>query len=440
MTTWNPSDKNANVTLSNGNLTTTITEPPNAAGVRGTTSKSSGTYFYKLTVGQTGWLNAGFANATASLGDRAGVDNNNGVVLSMDGGGGSGGTSSVVTNSGGASTSGVGAVSDGATLWIAVDLDNKKFWAAVGSGDWNGSGTASPDGGTGGLSYTVSGALYPFWAGGYGGDGVTADFNPSSTHSGLSTFTAWDGTAGASAALSGQAATGSCGTPAPSTSAAPTGLTATSAVGALSPSQGATVALSGVSAAGAGGALAASIAAGLAGASATGAVGALTVGAGATQALGGAQASGQAGSLALTAAVGLSSAPAAGQAGGLLAGLSRSMPGQLATSGQGNLAPGLAASLGGFALGVQVGALTPSGGAASVALAGASATLLRGSLAAQASSWIVVAGEIAGWSPQSGDVGAWGAQTGSMETWARQASANGDWASQAREADSWVVP
>lgn len=44
-TTWNPADKAANITLSNGNLTAAgITTGAARANVRSTTSHSSGTY------------------------------------------------------------------------------------------------------------------------------------------------------------------------------------------------------------------------------------------------------------------------------------------------------------------------------------------------------------------------------------------------------------
>ena len=54
---------------------------------------------------------------------------------------------------------------------MAVDLTNKLVWFMTpGSGFWNGSTTADPASGTGGFSYTTSGAMYPFFAA-YGNGG-----------------------------------------------------------------------------------------------------------------------------------------------------------------------------------------------------------------------------------------------------------------------------
>src|SRR5262245_9189902 len=47
VTTWNPSDKTANITLSNGNLTAQNTDGTNSAA-RGTTSKSSGKHYFEV--------------------------------------------------------------------------------------------------------------------------------------------------------------------------------------------------------------------------------------------------------------------------------------------------------------------------------------------------------------------------------------------------------
>lgn len=51
--TWNPSDKSANVTLSNGNLTATITANTAFYGARATIGKSSGKWYWEQTVSDT---------------------------------------------------------------------------------------------------------------------------------------------------------------------------------------------------------------------------------------------------------------------------------------------------------------------------------------------------------------------------------------------------
>ena len=74
-TTLNPSDKAAAVTLSNGNLTATSSSLGN---VRSTTSKSSGSWHFEVTINSTAssYPGMGVANATATLSNYIGVDNN----------------------------------------------------------------------------------------------------------------------------------------------------------------------------------------------------------------------------------------------------------------------------------------------------------------------------------------------------------------------------
>lgn len=50
--TWNPSDKSANITLSNGNLTATNAGVAAWVGVRSTVTKSTGKWYWELTVVQ----------------------------------------------------------------------------------------------------------------------------------------------------------------------------------------------------------------------------------------------------------------------------------------------------------------------------------------------------------------------------------------------------
>ena len=47
--TWNPSDKTSGVTLSNGNLSASVTNVATRDGVRGTLSHASGKYYFEVT-------------------------------------------------------------------------------------------------------------------------------------------------------------------------------------------------------------------------------------------------------------------------------------------------------------------------------------------------------------------------------------------------------
>jgi len=82
--TWNPSDKSANVDLSNGNLTAAWT-PGKAGLVRDTISKSTGSWYFEVTVsvvtaGDPPLI--GLANSSAPLGGSLGNDRNGVCYLS----------------------------------------------------------------------------------------------------------------------------------------------------------------------------------------------------------------------------------------------------------------------------------------------------------------------------------------------------------------------
>lgn len=65
LTTWNPSDKGSDITLSNGNLT--ATEGVTAHSVRATVSKATGKWYWEVTIGANANNIIGVANSTHSL-------------------------------------------------------------------------------------------------------------------------------------------------------------------------------------------------------------------------------------------------------------------------------------------------------------------------------------------------------------------------------------
>ena len=75
----------------------------------------------------------------------------------------------------------IGTVADGQKFGIAVDFDAKLFWARSDNGQWNGSGTANPATGTGGISFATlnPGPYYPSFDGDQPGQKVTANFGQS---------------------------------------------------------------------------------------------------------------------------------------------------------------------------------------------------------------------------------------------------------------------
>jgi hypothetical protein len=82
--TWNPSDKNASITLSNGNLT--ATDSSGWFSCRSTISVSKGKWYWEYTVVSGTTQNIyGIANASASLSNLPGGDANGWGYQSVDG-------------------------------------------------------------------------------------------------------------------------------------------------------------------------------------------------------------------------------------------------------------------------------------------------------------------------------------------------------------------
>ena len=138
--TLNPLDKEAFITLSNGNLTATRTFSTTWVSVRSTTSHSSGKYYYEwLPIEFSGsYISGGFANSSASLSNYAGVDAN-GISLVTDGN---------IYKSGAATASGV-IPTEGSVIGLAIDLDADLFWCRKDGGAWS---SGDPAAGTGGLA------------------------------------------------------------------------------------------------------------------------------------------------------------------------------------------------------------------------------------------------------------------------------------------------
>lgn len=156
--TLNPLDKAADIVLSNGNLTATDNATAAWISVRSTNSYSSGKYYWEWTLGSKGTGNggAGFANSTAPIsgGPNAFIGCDvNGISLFS--------TGDVVKNF--AFTSTLAVINNGDICCFAIDIDNHLFWVRKGAGNWNGSGTANPATGVGGIalpSGLASGAIF----------------------------------------------------------------------------------------------------------------------------------------------------------------------------------------------------------------------------------------------------------------------------------------
>jgi hypothetical protein len=165
-TTWNPSDK-TNITLSGSNLIATATA--GNCWVRAIKGNSSGKYYFEI-VPTSPSLNAYIGIATAAAaGSFTGVavlGTNANIYVNSAGG---------VTNIGGAPSAHV--------IGIAVDLGTNQIWFKdiTASGNWNGSSSANPASGAGGISISAisGGLLFPFAWIVNSGDTAVANFGAS---------------------------------------------------------------------------------------------------------------------------------------------------------------------------------------------------------------------------------------------------------------------
>ena len=151
MTTWNPSDKSANVVLSNGNLTAATTSTNSAdQGVRSTTSKSSGKFYFEVSFpgpapfgADTG---AGLTIASTIL-TSVGSSVANSIIAY-------GPTGNIYYNGSNTSIS-IGAAAIGDVAGFALDLANQRVWVRRNGGNWNNSGTANPAANVGGINISA---------------------------------------------------------------------------------------------------------------------------------------------------------------------------------------------------------------------------------------------------------------------------------------------
>jgi hypothetical protein len=149
--TWNPADTQI-YTLSNGNLT--ITGASGNGGSRSTFNASTGKYYWEITMNT--WVSSsdgpGIMLTTASFGNAA---QPGGCAVTLSG--------QFWVNGSTAGSMGVG-FSSGNTVGIAVDFTNKLIWFRLTpSGNWNGSGTANPATGTGGVSFSTLSGNFAAW-------------------------------------------------------------------------------------------------------------------------------------------------------------------------------------------------------------------------------------------------------------------------------------
>jgi hypothetical protein len=156
--TWNASDKSANITLSNGNLTATASSATGSA-VRTTISQSTGKYYFEIAgTGTPANSFAGLTTGTKSLDTiQASASScilarfSDGLILNE--------LNFVGNMAGGAA--GV----NGDVTCLAVDMTNKRIWFRRNSTNWNDNASFNPATNVGGYDISptfASTAAFPF--------------------------------------------------------------------------------------------------------------------------------------------------------------------------------------------------------------------------------------------------------------------------------------
>lgn len=142
MTTFNPSDKAAAVTLSNADLTASVA---GTVSVRATNGKSTGKWYCEITVDSGTEPIIGVANSTANINSYPGADSNGWAYY----------RTGQKLNSGGAAAYG-NTYTAGDVIGIAWDADNGKLFFSK-NGTWQASG--DPAAGTNAAYTGLSGTL-----------------------------------------------------------------------------------------------------------------------------------------------------------------------------------------------------------------------------------------------------------------------------------------
>ncbi len=151
--TWNPSDKSANATLSNGNLTV-ISSNGSTAGVRATTSHTTGQYYWEIRVDADG---GGFdvaATVLTGASSLTAADANNNEYFNGNG---------QIWIAGSLNSTYPGAIATvGNVIQVAVDLTAREMWMRGDIGtQWNSNGSAFPTTPGSGLPLPVTVAIFP---------------------------------------------------------------------------------------------------------------------------------------------------------------------------------------------------------------------------------------------------------------------------------------
>lgn len=162
LTAWNPLDKGSAVALSNNNLTLTANSITNN-GVRATSSRDTGKYYFELTWTGSSPQTQGSACCgitTPAAGSGNFLANTQAIVAECGSGGGR------IWSAGANTGFSIGNSVSGDVIGVAVDATNDKVWLRRNNGLWNGNGTADPVTGVNGVTFAsasipANAAVYP---------------------------------------------------------------------------------------------------------------------------------------------------------------------------------------------------------------------------------------------------------------------------------------
>jgi hypothetical protein len=160
-TTLDPANLGTNVSLSNGNLTATVSvNTANYVGARSVASHSTGKYYAEVAFTDSGLnvpgnFNLGVQNSSGSMSGFLGYTSDS------DSGGMFGDSGTFYVNS---SSKGTGAGAWGAApvLSVAFDAGAGLYWYSLNGGNWNNNPAANPDTGVGGFSISPVAGPYFF--------------------------------------------------------------------------------------------------------------------------------------------------------------------------------------------------------------------------------------------------------------------------------------
>jgi hypothetical protein len=165
-TTWNPADKETNISLGDSNHLAQMNHTFDNGAVRGSTSHSAGKWYLEYpgfssmgsAVATAMWI--GFTTAAWTLTGTPSGQGANAIDLT-------GALHAAASGGGSTSPGSMASGPSGNDLSFAIDFTNQLFWIRYGSGSWfgtNGSAivVGDPVAETNGIPFTLGGAYFPF--------------------------------------------------------------------------------------------------------------------------------------------------------------------------------------------------------------------------------------------------------------------------------------